>query len=119
VSPRNWEFRIEDILESLELISEYVEGLDYDNWKKDRKTIDAVIRNIEIIGEAANHIPMDIQEKYIDIPWYEMKGMRNILIHEYFGVDIDVLWRTIQEDLPPLKVKIQKIISSNAKPHTS
>lgn len=110
MSPRNWEFRIEDILDSLDLISEYVKGLDYDNWKKDRKTIDAVIRNIEIIGEAASHIPTDIQEKYTEIPWYEMKGMRNILIHEYFGVDIDVLWRTIQEDLPSLKIKVQKMI---------
>lgn len=110
MSPRNWEFRIEDILDSLDLISEYVKGLDYENWKKDRKTIDAVIRNIEIIGEAANHIPTDIQEKYNEIPWYEMKGMRNILIHEYFGVDIDVLWRTIQEDLPSLKIKVKKMI---------
>ena len=62
MSPRDWEFRIEDILDSIDLISEYVGGLDYDNWKKDRKTIDAVIRNIEIRGEAANHIPIDIQE---------------------------------------------------------
>lgn len=109
MSPRKWEFRIEDILESLDLISEYVKELDYDSWKKDRKTIDAVIRNIEIIGEASSHVPANIQEKYSDIPWYEMKGLRNILIHEYFGVDTDVLWRTIKEDLPSLKIKIQKM----------
>jgi uncharacterized protein with HEPN domain len=112
VSPRKWEFRIEDIIESLDLISEYVSGLDYGTWKKDRKTIDAVIRNIEIIGEAASHVPANIQEKYSDIPWYEMKGMRNILIHEYFGVDTDVLWRTIQEDLPSLKMKIHKLAAN-------
>ena len=55
-------------------------------------------------------IPENIQEQYADIPWYQMKGMRNILIHEYFGVDIDVLWRTVKEDLPLLKIKIQKVI---------
>ena len=111
MSPRNWKFRLEDILESLDLISEYTEGLDYNSWANDRKTIDAVIRNIEIIGEAATHIPEDVQEKYNDIPWYQMKGMRNILIHEYFGVDEDVLWKTIKEDLPVLKTKIHKMIN--------
>lgn len=72
--------------------------------------MDAVIRNIEIIGEAAAHVPENIQEQYADIPWYQMKDMRNILIHEYFGIDMDVLWRTVQEDLPALKAKIQKIL---------
>ncbi len=85
MSPRNWKFRIEDILESLDLISDYTRNIDYKTWKRDRKTIDAVIRNLEIIGEAATHIPEDIQDQYPDVPWYNMKGMRNVLIHEYFG----------------------------------
>jgi uncharacterized protein with HEPN domain len=110
VSHRNWEFRLEDINEALELIEEYVINLDFTSWTKDRKTIDAVIRNLEIIGEAANHIPDSIQEKYSEIPWSQMKGMRNLLIHEYFGVDSDVLWRTIQEDLPRLKIQVEEII---------
>lgn len=91
MSPRNWQFRLDDIVDSLELISEYVKGMDYSSWKKDRKTIDAVIHNIEIIGEAATHIPEEIQEQNQGIPWYQMKGMRNVLIHEYFGVDLEVL----------------------------
>jgi uncharacterized protein with HEPN domain len=111
VSPRDWRFRLEDISEALDLIEEYVKGLDYSSWAEDRKTIDAVIRNLQIIGEAANHIPDSIQEKYKDIPWFQMKGMRNVLIHEYFGVDIDVLWRTVNEDLPRLKVQIHTLIS--------
>ena len=110
MSPRNWKFRLEDINDALEAISEYVADMDYSAWQQDRKTIDAVIRNLEIIGEAANHIPEDVQEQYVDIPWYQMRGMRNILIHEYFGVDIDVLWKTVQEDLPPLGVKIRRLI---------
>ena len=111
MSPRDWRFRLEDINEALDLIEEYVEGLEYSSWAKDRKTIDAVIRNLQIIGEAANHIPDPIQEKYKEIPWFQMKGMRNVLIHEYFGVDIDVLWRTVNEDLPRLKVQIHTLIS--------
>jgi uncharacterized protein with HEPN domain len=74
---------LEDINEALERIGEYVENMDYVSWAKDRKTIDAVIRNLEIIGEAAIHIPDSIQEKYMEIPWVQIKGMRNILIHEY------------------------------------
>ena len=92
------------------MIAGYTEDLGYESWTKDRKTIDAVIRNIEIIGEASNHIPEYIQEKHPDIPWSQMKGMPNILIHEYFGVDIDVLWRTVQDDLPLSREKIQEII---------
>ena len=83
--------------------------MDYDTWKNDRKTIDAVIRNLEIIGEAATHVPSDQQDKYQEIPWLQMKGMRNILVHEYFGIDVEVLWKTIEEDLPLLKTQIETL----------
>ena len=76
MSPRKWRFRLEDIDDSLDMISQYVENLDYESWKEDRKTIDAVIRNIEIIGEAASHLPEEFKEQHLDIPWYQMKGMR-------------------------------------------
>jgi len=110
VSSRNWRFRLEDIADALDAILQYVEDLDYADWIQDRKTVDAVIRNLEIIGEAATNIPEDIQEQHPDIPWYQMKGMRNVLIHEYFGVDKDVLWQTLQKDLPSLKEKITKML---------
>jgi uncharacterized protein with HEPN domain len=77
--------------------------MDYSAWQKDRRTIDAVIRNLEVIGEAATYIPEEIKVKYSEIPWAKMRGIRNLLIHEYFGVDIDVVWETIQKDLEPLK----------------
>jgi len=109
MSYRSWKFRIEDIIEALDRIFHYVKDLNYDGWMKDQKTIDAVIRNLEIIGEAAANVPQEIQDLYVDIPWYQMKGMRNILIHEYFGVDNDVLWNTIKKDLPVLKEKLQAI----------
>ncbi len=111
MSLRNWKFRLEDINEALNFIKEYVKDMDAISWAKDRKTIDAVIRNLEIIGEAANHIPDSIQSKYTKIPWAQMKGMRNILIHEYFGVDSEVLWKTINDDLPRLKIQIQTLLS--------
>ncbi len=111
MSPRNWKFRLEDIRDALSLVEEYVEGVDYPSWTKDRKTVDAVIRNLQIIGEAANHIPSSVQDTYAAIPWQEMKGMRNILVHEYFGVDLDVLWKTVKSDLPQLKVQIDRLLS--------
>ena len=110
MSHRAWKFRLEDIDEALDRIFEYTLGLDYNHWLKDQKTIDAVVRNLEIIGEAAANTPDNIQEQFFDVPWYKMKGMRNILIHEYFGLDNEVLWKTVQEDLPLLKKKIQKLI---------
>jgi uncharacterized protein with HEPN domain len=99
--------RIEDILEAINNIEEYTSGMDFSAWQADRKTVDAVIRNIEVIGEAATHVPMEIQNKYCDVPWKKMKGIRNILIHEYFGVDVEVVWQTIQKDLGPLKKALE------------
>ncbi len=110
MSPRAWKFRIEDISDALDKINLYVEGLTFENWLKDQKTIDAVVRNFEIVGEAAARVPANIQEQIPEIPWYQLKAMRNVLIHEYFGVDNEVIWRTIQNDLPPLRDKIRKIL---------
>ena len=112
MSVRNQQFRLEDIYDALVAIAEYINDMDYDAWAQDRRTVDAVIRNLEIIGEAASHVSEDIQKQHTDIPWSQMKAMRNILIHEYFGIDIDVLWQTIQEDLPPLAASFKKVLGS-------
>ncbi len=103
MSTRDWYLRIEDILEAISMIEEYIAGVDYVQWTNDRKTQDAVIRNIEVIGEAAGHVPTEVQQQFNSIPWQKMKGMRNILIHEYFGVDPDIIWRTCCDDIPLLK----------------
>ena len=71
--------------------------MNFEEWSLDRKTIDAVIRNVEIIGEAANHIPSEVQNRYPEIPWMQMRGIRNILIHVYFGIDTEIIWKTITE----------------------
>jgi len=71
--------------------------------------VDAVVRNIEIIGEAANNIPEEIKIKFPDVPWHRIIGMRNKVIHEYFGIDLDILWKTVQKRIPELKKQIHKI----------
>ncbi len=102
---------LEDILEAAERISEYVRDLSKEEFQNDQKTIDAVVRNIEIIGEAASNIPEDIRNKYPEIPWKKIVGVRNIVIHKYFGVDTGTLWVIIREQLPELKSQINTIIS--------
>ncbi len=105
---RSWKFRIDDIIEAIDKIERYTRGIDFDEWQQDEKTVDAVIRNIEVIGEASSHLPIEIQEQYKDIPWSMMKGIRNIVAHEYFGIDLEIIWKTVKEDLPVLKELLRK-----------
>jgi len=101
---------VRDILENVEKAQSFVEGMDGDDFLRDEKTIFAVIRALEVVGEAAKKIPDDIREKYQDIPWREMAGMRDKLIHDYFGVNLKLIWKTVQEDLPPLEPKLSQVI---------
>lgn len=101
---------LQDIMDSINAVEEFVKGMEYVDFKKERKTLFAVIRGIEVIGEATKNIPRTIRSRYPEIPWNDMAGMRDKLIHEYFGVDIDVLWKTVQQDLPKLKVLILKVV---------
>jgi uncharacterized protein with HEPN domain len=110
--PREWRLRIEDILESIHKIRRYVSGLSFDEFCADDKVVDAVVRNLEVIGEAARHIPPAIELRHPDLPWVEMRGMRNILVHEYFGVNLSILWHTTQQNLPPIIEKLDKILAS-------
>lgn len=107
---RDYSDYLQDIMDSINAVEEFVKGMDYEDFKKDRKTIFAIIRGIEVIGEASKNIPRTIRSKYPEIPWEDMAGMRDKLIHEYFGVDIDILWKTIQQDLPQLKIFVLKVI---------
>lgn len=100
---RNWKMRVEDILACIRKVKEYTQGMTFEQFCADEKTVDAVIRNLEIIGEAAGHVPLEIQEKHPDLAWLEMRGMRNIVAHEYFGVSLPIIWRAIEKDLSPLE----------------
>ena len=110
---RNWKLRFEDMLEAIRRIERYIAGISYEEFCQDQKTIDAVVRNLEIIGEAARHISKEVRDKYPDLPWEEMSGMRNILIHEYFGVSLPIIWHTITSDLPPVVRLLEKILEQH------
>ena len=106
---RDMKLFVSDIKESCEAIFEYVKDLDFDDFIKDRKTYSAVIREFEIIGEATKHLPDEITNKYNHISWRDIKDFRNLLIHEYFGVDFEIVWNTIKEDLPLLHEVVKSI----------
>jgi uncharacterized protein with HEPN domain len=102
VQPRIWTFRVRHILESIDKILRYTAGMTYDDFCASDVTVDAVIRNFGVIGEAARHIPDDVIASQSDIPWANMRGMRNVLIHRYDDVRLDIIWDTIPRELPPL-----------------
>jgi len=102
---------LNDILEMIEDINKFIEGMSYENLVNDKKTLYAVIRCLEVVGEAVKKIPDSTRDQYPEMPWQEIAGMRNKLIHEYFGIDIETIWDTIQEDLPALKETVARIIT--------
>ncbi|HSE83196.1 MAG TPA: DUF86 domain-containing protein [Thermodesulfobacteriota bacterium] len=113
MSKREWKLFVEDILESIELIEKYVENMQFDNFKNDRKTIDAVVRNFEIIGEASKFIPDLIKKKHQDVDWQGVVGLRNRIAHEYFTISPMIIWHIIEEELPKLKEEMQRILEKD------
>lgn len=112
MSPRNWRMRVQDILEAIQKIQEYAKGASLESLREDDRTVDAVVRNLTIIGEATRHVPVEIQTRYPDIPWNDMRDMRNVVVHEYFRVSYPILWRTIQSNLPPLVEQLQSLLEA-------
>lgn len=107
---RSWQIRIEDILDAASKIASYTQGMNFEDFCEDSRTFDAVVRNLEVIGEAARYISPDLEAKYPQIPWHSMRAMRNILIHEYFGVDMAIIWQTATENLPPVVPLLHAIL---------
>jgi len=100
---------IQDIIETMDKVMGFVKDISYSQFIKDEKTIFAVVRALEIIGEAVKNIPEEIRKKYPEIHWKGMAGMRDKLIHEYFGVDFKFVWETVKERIPEIKPLFESI----------
>ena len=106
---REWEDYLADIIQSMNEVEEFTRGLTYESFMKDRKTINAVIRSLEVMGEASKRIPDEVRAKHSEIPWKRMAGMRDKLIHEYAGVDLETVWDVIQEEIPPIRPMLEEL----------
>ena len=103
---------LEDLQDALNRAREFVGGMTFSQFEQDAKTAFAVIRALEVMGEAAKQIPPEVKERHQDVPWREIAGMRDKLIHHYFGIDLEVVWKTVTEDLPLLAPLIEHVIES-------
>ncbi|MEO6453375.1 MAG: DUF86 domain-containing protein [Ginsengibacter sp.] len=111
MSEREIKNLLEDIYDAAEKIIAYTRGMSFDNFMQDEKTIDAVVRNFEIIGEAANKVPDDFKTDHPQIEWLRIIGFRNRIIHEYFGIDYDILWKIKEVSIPVLLEFIEQILA--------
>lgn len=103
---------VKDIIDAMKSIEVFVGAMTLNEFKEDEKTSSAVIRKFEVIGEAAKYMPEDVKVIYQDIQWKSMAGMRDRLIHAYFGIDYDLVWAAIKTEIPKLKVKLKKMLSN-------
>ena len=111
MSERDFRLYLVDIIEAGTAIQGYVTGLSLEDFSCDRKTCSSVIREFEIIGEAVGKLPDEITRQRPDIEWQDIKDFRNLLVHEYFGVDMEIVWQVIQNDLPPLLEAAKEIVN--------
>jgi uncharacterized protein with HEPN domain len=111
MSKRSISLLIDDILESVDKIERYTNGMDQESFQADEKTTDAVVRNLEIIGEASNRLPKDFTDAHAEIEWAKINGLRNRIVHEYFGVDLLIIWEILKKDLSAFKKSLMGIRS--------
>ena len=110
---RNWIIRVRHILEAIGRIRQYTDGMMEETFRADQRTVDAVIRNFLVIGEAAGQVSQEVRLRYPEVPWALMQGMRHVLVHDYHMVRLDVVWRTVQQNLPPLIAPLEQILKEN------
>lgn len=109
---REWRFYIQDMVEFSEKVLSYTEGLDQDAFIADELTYDATLRNLELIGEAATHIPSEVRAAYADIPWHAIVGTRNRLAHSYLSISNNIIWSVIQDALPKLLPELRSLLNA-------
>ena len=107
---RDYILFLEDILKAIKKIERYTAGLTFEGLSKNDMAADAILRNFEIIGEAANNVPERMRRKYPYVEWKEAIGFRNVLIHDYFGIDLEAVWDTVKKNIPSLKTNILKVL---------
>jgi uncharacterized protein with HEPN domain len=115
MSERNIRLYLTDILDSGNAILTFVNGLSFEEFCGDRKIYSATIREFEIIGEAVGKLPDELKQKHTNIEWQDIKDFRNLLMHEYFGIDLEIVWKIIQEDLSNLLITVSKILNAESK----
>ena len=103
---RDYRLYVQDVIDSIAMIETYTRGVSFEEFAADQMRVDAVVRNFEIIGEASTHIPSELKDQHPSVPWARVRSFRNIMIHEYFGVDLSILWQTIKDSLPELKAVV-------------
>jgi uncharacterized protein with HEPN domain len=108
---RDWRFRVRDILAALRAIAQYTDGMAFDDFANDARTVDAVVRNLMTMGESIRWIPEPILDAHPQVPWRTLRGVRNVVVHEYFGVDPGILWETVRGDLPPLEAELEAVLA--------
>ncbi|BBL82788.1 DUF86 domain-containing protein [Thermus thermophilus] len=111
MSKRDARLLLQDMLESLEKIDRYTAGLTFERFAQDDRTVDAVVRNLEVIGEAARQIPSEVRERYPEVPWRRVIGLRNVVVHEYFAVDVEIVWTVVRQSLPELKEALRRMMA--------
>lgn len=111
--PRDWAFRIQDILDAIVKIQRFTSDVDFEAFENDEELLDAVVHNLTVIGEAANHVPAEIVARQHEIPWRQMIDLRNFSVHAYWNLRPSVVWDTIQNDLPPLVEPLRKLLPEN------
>lgn len=114
MSNRSPDILLADMLEAIERIESFTVGMDGHAFEQDRKTIDAVVRNCEVLGEAASRLPEDFRKSHAEVPWHQAIGLRHRIVHEYFGVDLEIIWQIVQHDLPVLKARLVQILQKFA-----
>jgi len=106
---RDPDLLVEDMLGAIRKIGRFTVGMDEETFRQDERTVDAVVRNLEILGEATKQLPEDFVARYPDVPWQQIAGLRNRIVHDYFGLDLEIIWQVIRHDLPPLQAHLEDL----------